>query len=286
MKDAPSFTLIELMAASAVLSAILLMMVGMQDQMSRAWSNANRRTDATREASAACRMMAEDLSCLVFRAFQFDNQKSSAPSLTDQGIPFLFSSNGTGPISISNQQPGTAYFFGLTARKPSGTAPGDWALVGYYVASASPAKTNANGTFTTNYNLYRYFVPATSAVSTLNTWFSTAKNKRTASLLFQPDPSRDDILARNTCNLRINAYNRVDGSTKGLLNKVSNGLNYQFVAGGGASSSYYSGNKLQVELTVYPEDYAQRIPLGSWGDPNNVRRFARSYEFRLDVNRD
>ena len=48
-----SFTLIELMAATSVLSVVLLMMVGMQDQMSRAWSNSNRRTDATREARAA-----------------------------------------------------------------------------------------------------------------------------------------------------------------------------------------------------------------------------------------
>ena len=49
-----AFTLIELMAATTVLSVVLLMMVGMQDQMSKAWSNANRRTDATREARAAC----------------------------------------------------------------------------------------------------------------------------------------------------------------------------------------------------------------------------------------
>ena len=117
----PSFTLIELMAASTVLSVILLMMVGMQDQMSRAWSGANRRTDATREASAACRMMSDDLSCLVFRAYQFDNQKSLAPCLTNQAIPFLFSSNGLGPITISKVQSNTGYLFGIVARKPSGT---------------------------------------------------------------------------------------------------------------------------------------------------------------------
>jgi len=52
-RPATAFTLIELMAATTVLSVILLMMVGMQDQMSKAWSNANRRTDATREARAA-----------------------------------------------------------------------------------------------------------------------------------------------------------------------------------------------------------------------------------------
>ena len=72
LTNSNSFTLIELMAASTVLSIVLLMMVGMQDQMSRAWSNANRRTDATREASAACRLMAQDLSCLVFRGLGTD----------------------------------------------------------------------------------------------------------------------------------------------------------------------------------------------------------------------
>ena len=64
---ARSFTLIELMCASTLLSVILLMMVGMQDQMSKAWKNSNRRMDATREARAALRMMSSDLGNLFFR---------------------------------------------------------------------------------------------------------------------------------------------------------------------------------------------------------------------------
>ena len=88
-----AFTLIELMAATTVLSVVLLMMVGMQDQMSRAWSNSNRRTDATREARAACRLMAEDLSCLVFRPLTFDNQDSYDVGLENQGIPFLYAAD-------------------------------------------------------------------------------------------------------------------------------------------------------------------------------------------------
>lgn len=193
MRKSPSFTLIELMAASTVLSVVLLMMVGIQDQMSRAWSGANRRTDATREASAACRMMADDLSCLVFRAYQFDNQKSLAPCLTNQAIPFLYSSNGNGPISINRAQTNTGYLFGIVARKPSGNTLEDLALVGYYIAEASPPPTNVNGMITTNYNLYRYFVPANQAVSNLNAWFNAPTNNRTASLLFRPDPTQDNI---------------------------------------------------------------------------------------------
>ena len=276
-----AFTLIELMAATTVLSVVLLMMVGMQDQMSKAWSNANRRTDATREARAACRLMTEDLSCLVFRPLTFDNQDSYAVGLENQGIPFLYSSNGSGPIAIPNIQPSAAYLFGISARKPSGTGPGDLAIVGYYIASSS--RTNANGFVTTNYNLHRYYVPASNALGNLSTWFATITNLRTANLLFQPDPTKDDILARNTCNLRITFYNRQDGFTKGLPNKVANGLNYQCVSGG--ISGYYSGSKIQAEITVYPEDQAQKIPYTSWVNSTNIQKFARSYEFRVDVPR-
>jgi len=280
MKTTPSFTLIELMAATTVLSVVLLMMVGMQDQMSKAWSNANRRTDATREASAACRLMYEDLSCLVYREQTFDNQAAGADVLINQGIPFLYSSNGLGPITIANAQSGASYFFAVTARKPVGSGLEDLALVGYYIASAP--RTNVNGFATTNFNLYRYYVPASNAVSNLNTWFSSST--RTASMLFKPNPATDEILARNTCNLRITPYNRIDGNTRSLPNKVANGLNYQFVSSG--TTSYYSGSKLQVELSVYPEDYAQRISYTAWTNSTNIQKYARSYEFRVDVRRD
>ena len=280
MKTTPSFTLIELMAATTVLSVVLLMMVGMQDQMSKAWSNANRRTDATREASAACRLMYEDLSCLVYREQTFDNQAACADVLTNQGIPFLYSSNGLGPITIANAQSGASYFFAVTARKPVGSGLEDLALVGYYIASAP--RTNVNGFATTNFNLYRYYVSASNAVSNLNTWFSSST--RTASMLFKPNPATDEILARNTCNLRITPYNRIDGNTRSLPNKVANGLNYQFVSSG--TTSYYSGSKLQVELSVYPEDYAQRISYTAWTNSTNIQKYARSYEFRVDVRRD
>jgi len=277
-----AFTLIELMAATTVLSVVLLMMVGMQDQMSKAWSNSNRRTDATREARAACRLMAEDLSCLVYRPLAFDNQSAYATGLENQGIPFLYSSNGTGPITIPSSQPSAGYFFGISARKPAGTGPGDLAIVGYYIASSS--RTNVNGFTNTSYNLHRYYVPASNAVSNLVTWFAAPPANRAANLLFRPDPATDDILARNTCNLRITIYNRQQGNTGGLGNKVTNGLNYQCVSG--ATVGYYSGSKIQAEISVYPEDSAQKIAYTSWGSSTNIQKYARSYEFRVDVPRD
>lgn len=278
----PSFTLVELIAATAVLSVVLLMMVGMQDQMSKAWGNATRRTDATREARSACRMMAEDLSSLYYRPMAGDNQANLAAGLENQGVPFLYSSNGQGSVIISNAQPGSAYFFGLCTRKPSAANSADLATIGFYVAFT--AETNINGFVSTNYHLYRHYVPAAGTMSNLSRWFSSSVNARVAGLLFQPNPSTDDVLARNTCNLRITAYNRPDGNTKGWGNQVTNGLNYQFVGGG--STTFYSGSKLQLEISVYPDEYAQRIPYAQWNNSNNIRKYARSYEFRVDIPRE
>jgi type II secretory pathway component PulJ len=276
LREQSCFTLIELMAATTVLSIILLMMVGMQDQMAKAWSNSNRRTDATREARAACRLMAQDLSYLVFRRTNNRTADSISAELLKNGVPFLYSSNGAGNlITIPNPQSSASYFFGISSRKASGANPGDLAIVGYYIASA--ITTNVSGFVTTNYNLYRHYVPASNAVNNLNTWFSSTT--KDAKNLF--NPTNAEILARNTCNLRITFYNRRDASGKYA---VTNGLNYSCESGGG--STYFSGNKIQVEISVYPEDFAQKIPYADWGKSENIRKFARSYEFRIDIPRE
>ena len=279
LREISGFTLIELMAATTVLSIILLMMVGMQDQMAKAWSNSNRRTDATREARAACRLMAQDFSCLVFRRTNSDSAANIPAALRRKGVPFLYSSNGLGPaggadlIALDNSQPSASYFFGLSARKPSGSSPADFGIFGYYIASQRT--TNVSGFVTTNYNLYRHYVPASNAVNNLNTWFG----RTDPTDLF--NPTNAEILARNTCNLRITFYNGYMATER---EAVTNGLNYSFDSGG--EKTYCSGSKVQVEISVYPEDSAQRIPYADWGNSTNIRKFARSYEFRVDMPRE
>ena len=263
-----AFTLIELMAATTVLSVILLMMVGMQDQMSKAWSNSNRRTDATREARAAARLMGSDLGGMAFRPntpnSSYDN---FASVLANQGLPYLYSSNGVGPITIPNAQSGSAYLFALCNQTSRGTNYTDIGLVGYYIASSG--RTNINGFVVTNYNLHRYYVPASNALSNLTSWVAS----KTATALFSGvNPATDDILARNTCNLRITFFGKT----------VPNGLNYSNAAN---PASTYRGNKAQIEWTTYPEDFAQKLPLSSWPSSTNIQKFGRSYEFRLDMRR-
>jgi type II secretory pathway pseudopilin PulG len=265
-----AFTLIELMAATTVLSVILLLMVGMQDQMSKAWSNSNRRTDATREARAAARLMGSDLGGMGFRPNTPNSSYDSfATVLGSQGLPYLYSSNGVddGSFTIPNAQSGSAYLFALCNQASRGTNYTDIGLVGYYIASR--LTTNVSGFPTTNYNLHRYYVPASNAVSNLTSWFT----KRTAASLFSGvDPTKDDILARNTCNLRITFFGK----------PLVNGLNYSNVAN---PSSTYRGNKVQIEWTTYPDDVAQKFALTDWANSTNIQKFGRSFEFRSDLRR-
>jgi prepilin-type N-terminal cleavage/methylation domain-containing protein len=268
LREQSAFTLIELMAATTVLSVILLMMVGMQDQMSKAWSNANRRTDATREARAAARLMGSDLGSIAFRPNTPNSSYDSfATVLGSQGLPYLYSSNGQGSFTITSAQPGSAYLFALCNQASRGTNYTDIGLVGYYIASSG--RTNINGFVVTNYNLHRYYVPASNALRNLTSWFA---NKTAESLFSGVDPETDDILARNTCNLRITFFGKA----------ITNGLNYSNAAN---PSSTYRGNKVQIEWTTYPDDIAQKITTNNWAGAANIQKFGRSYEFRLDIRR-
>ena len=279
-RPAAAFTLIELMAATTVLSVILLMMVGMQDQMSKAWSNSNRRTDATREARAAVQMISSDLSGLLTRqATNMVDRNTGlnhvgSIAITNKGLPFVYSSNGvnlstlTLPASI---QLGPSFLFGVCTKKPRSPTDPDLAIFGYYIGQTNT--TNINGFTTTTYNLYRYVVPTTNTVAALN---EVASGNLTT--LFTNIAANSEILARNACNLRIRFYN---SQNPGM--PVTNGPNYRVFSA--CTANNYSGSKIHIELSVYPEDSAQKIPLTAWTNSANIQKYARSFEFRIDVPR-
>jgi hypothetical protein len=264
-----AFTLIELMAATTVLSIILLMMVGMQDQMSKAWSNSNRRTDATREARAAVSLMAADLTCPIFRAPTNSSPKDQfADSLINKGLPFVYSSNGIGSgLTITNIQLGSSCLFFVAPTKTRGTGSSDLALIGYFVGQTNGI--NINGFRTTSYNLYRYYV--TNSAAPLASWFTTPNIAN----LFSNVPGNSEMLARNVANLQILFYN--EGQP------IVQGANYT----NNTSGTTYRGNKLQIALTLYPEEIAQKFTtLQNWTNSGNIKRYARSFEFRVDCSRD
>jgi hypothetical protein len=269
-----AFTLIELMAATTVLSVVLLMMVGMQDQMSKAWSNANRRTDATREARAACLLMARDLSTFSMRGKTFSRLSAFPTNLTNAAVPFYYFSNGyssNGSAGLApNGAPNCAQFFGLIPQTSRSNNPADIALVGYYIALAT--NTNVNGFVTTGYNLFRYYVPPSNAIPLISNWVSSPSMDPTRlfsnSVFIQ---SNSEILARNACNLQLTFHN--------LTNTTTNGLNF---SNNTSSDSFYAGNKMSIELSFYPDDVVQRITNSAWMTTTNIQKYARSFEFRID----
>jgi len=278
-REISGFTLIELMAATTVLSIILLMMVGMQDQMSKAWSNSNRRTDATREARAAVQMISSDLSGLLTRqqTNMVDNTTGlnyvGSIAITNVGLPFVYSSNGisAGGLTPPGIQSGSSFLFGVCAKKPRSPTDLDLAIFGYYIGQTNT--TNINGFNTTNYNLYRYVVPTSDTVAALN---GVASGNLTT--LFPNIAANSEILARNICNLRIRFYN---SQNPGM--PVTNGPNYRVFSA--CTANNYSGSKIHIELSAYPEDSAQKIPLTAWTNSANIQKYARSFEFRIDVPR-
>ena len=252
------------MAATTVLSIILLMMVGMQDQMSKAWANSNRRTDATREARAACILMARDLSTFAMRGQAFGRFDSFQTNLTNAGVPFYYY-NGPGGL-VPGGAPNCAQFFGLIPQASKTNDPADIALIGYYIAPAT--NTNANGFVTTSYNLFRYYIAPSNAAAGIATWLSSPNG--TANALFTNIATNSEILARNACNLQIKIYS---GTT------MNNGLNF---SNKGASGGFYRGNKMGIELSFYPEDTAQKITNTAWMNTTNIQKYARSFELKVD----
>lgn len=259
-----AFTLIELMAATTVLSVVLLMMVGMQDQMSKAWSNANRRTDATREARAACLLMARDLSTFALRGKTAGRVDAFPTNLSTAAVPFYYY-NGSAGIAPGGAAD-CAQFFGLIPQASKTNSSADIALVGYYVALAT--NTNVNGFLTTSWNLFRYYVPPSNAASGIATWLNTPNG--TAPALFANISANSEILARNACNLQIKIYGSASNAS---------GLVY---TNNGAGGPFYSGNKIGVELSFYPEDLAQKITNSAWMSPANIQKYSRSFEFKID----
>ena len=286
MKASPaarSFTLIELMCASTLLSVILLMMVGMQDQMSKAWKNSNRRMDATREARAALRMMSSDLGNLFFRTNTSGSTMAYNPNRSP--VPMAILNDAARKLTLpnmSNVQAGSVALFALVQRQPTVPNPNalsdELSAVGYYIGSGTDV--NVNGFTNTTYNLYRYFRTGTNLTPALITYLQATNAKTSVAGIFQPS-ANDEILARNACNLQVTVY----PSSSAV---PANGLMFSVIEGLG-NTTLYHGNKYQIELTTYPDDVVVSGVLGDlsqWSSKANVQKYGRAFEGRKNLETD
>ena len=280
---ARSFTLIELMCASTLLSVILLMMVGMQDQMSKAWKNSNRRMDATREARAALRMMSSDLGNLFFRTNTDGSTMAYNPN--ESPVPMAILNDAARKLtlpSMNNVQQGSVALFALVQRQPAVPNPNalfdEFSAVGYYIGSGT--NVNVNGVSQTTYNLYRYFRTGTNLTPALIAYLQAKNATSSVAGIFQPS-ANDEILARNACNLQVTVY-----PTSSAV--PANGLMFSVIEGLG-NTTLYHGNKYQFELTTYPDDVVVSGVLGDlsqWSSKANVQKYGRTFEGRKNLERD
>lgn len=270
------------MAASTVLSVILLLMIGMQDQMSKAWSNANRRTESTREARAGLRMMTEDFVHYYIRANLTSSAYRSSYNPRTNSIPLIYFTNAAraiGSFSIPSAQNNSQAVFFLSQRRPRSDGQSDrLEAVGYYIASA--VETNINGFVSTNFHLFRYI--NTNVLPNLQQYLANTSSIQNLFPRVGPSASfvsNNEILARNSLNLRIYFY----PSTQ----LPNNGIIQDFPI---ASDNSYTGNRCVFELTSYPENVANSLLQGgasmsAWTNTNNLKRFGRTFEITMDLER-
>jgi Tfp pilus assembly protein PilW len=286
MKASPaarSFTLIELMCASTLLSVILLMMVGMQDQMSKAWKNSNRRMDATREARAALRMMSSDLGNLFFRTNTDGSTMAYNPN--ESPVPMAILNDAARKLtlpSMTNVQAGSVALFALVQRQPTVPNPDarfdEFSAVGYYIGSGTDV--NVNGLTNTT-----YFRTGTNLTTNLIAYLQAKSATSSVAKIFEPSAD-DEILARNACNLQVTVYPATNGTGASAVPK--NGLVFSVIEGLG-NTTLYHGNKYQFELTTYPDDVVVSGVLGDlsqWSSKINVQKYGRTFEGRKNLERD
>ena len=270
------------MAATSVLSLVLLLMVGMQDQMSRAWTNANRRTEATREARAGLRMLTEDFIHYYIRDVLTNAGPARAnynPSTSPIAMVYFSNAAATnGGLSILGARTNSQALFFLSQRRPgtNSPTPDQLTAVGYYIASDPRGSTNINGMISYNYHLYRY----------VNTNILPAFPNPTPARLFTnvgpTFPSNNEVLTCNAVDLRIYFYPATSVPTTGLI--------YRLDEASSSPTNIYSGNRCVFELVCYPETVANTIlqagsNMSAWTNSGNLKRYARTFETSMDLER-
>jgi len=201
------FTLVEMLVTIAILSILFVVMVGILDQSSRAWNQAEQRVDAFREGRAAQFVIDQDLENLV------------AP----EGQPFFFLNRHPDDIQIGATLPpadhGDTLFFTtlLPLDAQAGSRKSHLCIVGYYLAytpdSSGPGARRS-------YKLYRHLTSSDTSFEALSDFFETG-SAPLLSIIPRPPSGLigDEVLARNIINLNITPLRR--NSTNGELETPS-----------------------------------------------------------------
>lgn len=136
------FTLVELLAAMAVATLLMALLMTLLDSAFRLWQGTEARIEASREARAALGMMAADL------------QNAVIPPFLPGTSGFLLNSATLPSAAQTDTNIAGSLFFlrSLSANGQGGEARGDLCQVGYFLAYGSVSANAKAG-----WHLYRYF---------------------------------------------------------------------------------------------------------------------------------
>ena len=254
------FTLVELMVATAITSLLILGMTGIFDQAMKAWRLSSRRGDAEREVRAALSTLQRDLGGLVVTntlPMYVGTAASTLVGISSSNLPNLAPSNASGAWSNVS----TTLFFATSAQSGNAGSAGDIGGVGYYVAW-SP---NANGGTNGAYNLYRYYQPPASFLSGISNYLASSTR------LYQAN-GQDEIVGANVLNFWVQFVVVPPGLLLGPSNLPT--------IGAITNRPHY----IQMELTAYGSEAVRGFTTRQdWGNTNNIKKFGRSFIWRIDL---
>lgn len=180
------FTLIELLVSMAVLSLLVVMLMGLVDSATKLWRENENRVESYREARAALNLIASDLGSM------------HASTNTNYFRFVAEGTNGDGSIAFLSALP-------LSAQDSTNLS--DLCAVGYFLAKGRISDIGTNSS-SESYNLYRYFLQS-------NDTFRALTNRPVTlwPATFDADTSNTEIVARNVRSFQVTAYTRSGNGT-------------------------------------------------------------------------
>lgn len=225
------FTLLELMVAMAVLTLLIVMLMGLVDSATKLWRQNETRVDAYREARAALNVISDELRSMVAST-----------------NPHYFSTN---PIGLSGQVDSSAdSLFFLTLLPPSAQPSGSKSsicAVGYFrqwdKQNVNYGGVSAKDPTPVGYHLFRTFYSSDLTFSNLSQNQPPLKDLAVPTTQGQPAP---EILARNICSFELNYFTTNGASVAAKY------TNWSPAAG-------VSPQMIEVRIVAIPDELAKRL---------------------------
>ena len=264
-----AFTLVELMVAMTITTLLLLAMTGIFDQSMKAWRLSSRRADAEREVRAALATIQRDLGGLLVNSNLPIKWNIEDPAQVN--IPADYA-NRPARAGLEGQDWSdvSGILFFASAQPARAGTPGDVAGIGYFVAWDQKANDGKGA-----YNLYRRFQsPAELLEGVIERLTSPAEGPYHINSIPQAE-----VVGANVLNFWAFMAN---------VNPVGSSTNVTgaFPFEGNVKGTNLSARPsyVQLELTAYGSEAVRTFQVQKdWYDTNNIKKFGRSYIWRVDL---